>query len=263
MRSYANVSRRGDDCATGDLLLRAGCRLGPAEIGILASVGAIRPLVRRRPRVAVVSTGSELVSPSEVPGPNSLRRSNDVAVATLLGQWGIEVGSLHHARDDGDEMEAILASLLAQNDVVVTIGGVSKGKFDHVQEVFPKLGVRKIFHGVAQKPGKPLWFGTTGSKLVFGLPGNPVSALTSARRFVVPALTDLDCAPSAVSLDNPGKDAYLTHYIPLRPGTDGFVPATSNGSGDFTALAGTAGFAELAPGADLDSLPFHRWTPGG
>jgi molybdopterin molybdotransferase len=263
LRLYANVSRRGEDCAAGDLLLRCGSRLGAAEVGILASVGAVRPSVRRRPRVAVVSTGSELVSPREVPGPASLRRSNDMAVTTLLRQWGVTVGGLHHLRDDPDETREVLARLLGRNDVLVTTGGVSMGRYDHVHAVLPRLGVERLFHGVAQKPGKPFWFGSTGRKLVFALPGNPVSALFSARRFVVPALSALDCAAREVRLDFHLKPDPLTRFLPLRRGEEGWVPAASNGSGDFMALAGTEGFVEWAPGADPDRLPFHRWAPGG
>jgi molybdopterin molybdotransferase len=186
----ANVRRAAEDVAVGDRVLLAGAVLGPAEIGVLASLGLAELRVHRRPRVAVLSTGSELVEVDQPLAPGKIRNSNGYALQAYCQQVGAEVTRLGIAPDDYDSTLRMVEQGLAY-DVLITSGGVSVGEFDFVKNVQDALGVERRLWGVAMKPGKPLVFGVRGSTLVFGLPGNPVSALVSFELFVKPALLRL------------------------------------------------------------------------
>jgi len=186
----ANVRRAAEDVAVGDRVLLAGAALGPAEIGVLASLGLAELRVHRRPRVAVLSTGSELVEVDQPLAPGKIRNSNGYALQAYCQQVGAEVTRLGIAPDDYDSTLRMVEQGLSY-DVLITSGGVSVGEFDFVKNVQDALGVERRLWGVAMKPGKPLVFGVRGSTLVFGLPGNPVSALVSFELFVKPALLRL------------------------------------------------------------------------
>jgi molybdopterin molybdotransferase len=186
----ANVRHAAEDVAVGDVLFPRGARLGPAEIGLLASVGCQDVAVARRPRVAILATGSELRLPGQPLGPGQIRNSNSfTAYGQVLAAGGDPV-LLGIARDDLGETRRLLADALAY-DVVITSGGVSVGEFDFVKQVQDELGVERRFWGVATKPGKPLAFGTRGDTLVFGVPGNPVAAMVSFELYVRPAVLAL------------------------------------------------------------------------
>jgi len=186
----ANVRRAAEDVAVGDVLFPRGARLGPAEIGLLASVSCEHVAVTRRPRVAILATGSELRLPGEPLGPGQIRNSNSfTAFGQVLAAGGQPV-LLGIARDDLDETRRLLADAL-EHDVVITSGGVSVGEYDFVKQVQDELGVERRFWGVATKPGKPLAFGTRGDTLVFGVPGNPVAAMVSVEMYVRPAILAL------------------------------------------------------------------------
>ena len=186
----ANVRRAGEDVAVGDVVIPHGARLGPAEIGLLASVGVDRLPAARRPHVAILATGSELVPVGEPVGPGQIRNSNSyTAYGQVLGT-GAEPVLLGIARDDLDETRRLIAAAL-EHDVVLTSGGVSVGEFDFVKQVQEELGVVRGFWGVATKPGKPLAFGVRGRTLVFGVPGNPVAAMVSFELYIRPALLAL------------------------------------------------------------------------
>jgi molybdopterin molybdotransferase len=185
-----NIRRAGEDVMAGDRVLGAGALLGPAEIGVLASLGHPQVLVHRRPRVAIISTGSELVEVDQPLGPGQIRNSNSYSLRALCRQLGVEATPFGIVPDDYDATRrAIQAGL--EYDVVLTSGGVSVGRFDFVKDVQDELGVERRLWGVAMKPGKPLAFGVRGGTLVFGLPGNPVSAMVSFELFVRPALLRL------------------------------------------------------------------------
>jgi len=186
----ANVRRAAEDVAVGDVLFPRGARLGPAEIGLLASVSCEHVAVTRRPRVAILATGSELRLPGEPLGPGQIRNSNSItAYGQVLAAGGQPV-LLGIARDDLDETRRLLADAL-ENDVVITSGGVSVGEYDFVKQVQDELGVERRFWGIATKPGKPLAFGTRDDTLVFGVPGNPVAAMVSVEMYVRPAILAL------------------------------------------------------------------------
>jgi len=190
----ANVRRAAEDVAEGDVLFPRGALLGPAEIGLLASVGCARVSVARRPRVAVLATGSELVAPGAPLAPGQIRNSNSFTAYGQVLAAGAEPVLLGIARDDLDETRRLLAAAL-EHDVVITSGGVSVGEFDFVKQVQEELGVERRFWGVATKPGKPLAFGVRDSTLVFGVPGNPVAAMVSFEMYIRPALLAMQGRP--------------------------------------------------------------------
>jgi molybdopterin molybdotransferase len=269
---WLNVHRRGSDTRQGALLLRAGERLHAPEIAIAASAGMARVRVASQPMLAVISTGNELVEPGEPVLAHQVRRSNAYAIVSALREHGFQRVADDHIRDDADELRARLRFHLETHDVLVLSGGVSMGRFDLVPQVLGELGVRTIFHRVAQRPGKPLWFGVAPSgAAVFGLPGNPVSTLVCLTRYVLPALCgSLGQSPARTELSAPlTVTPPLTHFVPVRLeqddwGRDWAVPAPTNGSGDFTALAGTEGFIELPPGPNTYAKGFvtrlYRWS---
>ncbi len=267
----ANVHPRGSDQRAGDRVLAAGTRLGAPEIAILASAGAARVPVTRQPRVAVISTGDELVDPAAVPLPWQVRRSNVFAMLAALSARGYRAVSDHHLADELPEITARLAALLPTVDVLVLSGGVSAGLFDHVPAALAAAGVEQIFHKVAQRPGRPLWFGRARSGcLVFGLPGNPVSTLICLTRYVLPTLARLEGAPEQVArIPLAARVASLRElslFMPVTrrggPAGDEAVPRPTHGSGDFSSLAGTTGFVEIGPqaAAEAGSLaPIYHW----
>ena len=190
----ANVRRAGEDVSAGDVLFERGSRLGAAEIGLLAAVGIERVRVARRPRVAILATGSELVAAGRQLAPGQIRNSNSFTAYGQVVAAGADPILLGIARDDPDETRRLLAAAL-ENDVVVTSGGVSVGDYDFVKQVQDELGVERRFWGVATKPGKPLAFGTRNDTLVFGVPGNPVAAMVSFEMYVRPAILALQGRP--------------------------------------------------------------------
>ena len=185
--SGKEIRRAAEDVRAGETVLRAGTRLGPAELGVAASTGVAELLCARAPRVAVVVTGDELVRPPAPLGPGQIRNTNGYAVPAQAIAAGAAVEHVLTVGDDHratvETMERALAA-----DVVVATGGVSVGPHDHVRPALSELGVEQVFWGVALRPGKPTFFGTRGQTLVFGLPGNPVSAMVTFHLFVRPAL---------------------------------------------------------------------------
>ena len=253
------IHRRGGDRRRGDALLVPGRRIGPAETAVLASAGAAEVPVAELPRIAVVSTGDELVDVDESPAPHQIRSSNDRALEAALRRH--QLGSVTRRRfaDDADAMLEGIERLHASHDVLILSGGVSMGQFDFVPAVLERLGVEVVFHKIEQKPGRPMWFGTSAEgKPVFALPGNPVSTLVCAARYVVPALeSSLGLAPApleyAVLTEPVTMPKTLTLFMPvlLRSSGAGVLEATprpTNTSGDFVSLAGTDGFVELPRG---------------
>jgi molybdopterin molybdotransferase len=189
-RPGQHVRPRGGDVHSGDVVLEPGIRITATQIGALAAAGVAEVTCARRPRVAVLATGTELRAPGEELRPGEIYDSNRVMIATALAADGAEVEVLPVVEDDEAAHREALEHALA-SDVVVTSGGVSMGPHDLVRRVEAELGVEELFWGVAVKPGKPLSFGVRGRTLVFGLPGNPVSSLVGSLLFVRPALLAL------------------------------------------------------------------------
>jgi molybdopterin molybdotransferase len=232
----ANVRPRGGDVRAGDVAVRAGTRLGAVQIGALTAAGVAAVSCTARPRAAVLATGSELRSPGEQLGPGQIFESNRALLAAALGPLA-EVDVLPVVADDPVEQREALERGLGA-DVLVTTGGVSVGPHDLVRGILGELGVREVFWGVAVKPGKPLSFGVRGETLVFGLPGNPVSALVEAFLFVRPALLARQGA------SDPGP-AYSTGALaaPLRRNAarDELVRARRSPAGETVSLSPVTG----------------------
>ena len=186
----ANVRLAGEDFSEGSPVLLGGQHLGPAELGVLASIGRARALTARRPRVAIVGTGSELVEPGEPLGPGQIYDANSYAIYGQVRDAGGEPLMLGIAPDGDGATQALLRKAL-RADVLVTTGGVSMGESDSIGALQDQLGVERRFWGVRIKPGWPVTFGRLGRTLVFGLPGNPVAAMVAAELFVRPALLAL------------------------------------------------------------------------
>jgi molybdopterin molybdotransferase len=271
---FGNVHTRGLDCREGDLLLARGTRLGPPELAVLASAGLPRADVRAEPRILVVATGDELVEPGEPIESWQVRRSNSYALRGALTLRGCRLVAEDHLTDDPQVLRERLAVHLATHDVLVLSGGVSMGRFDHVPRTLRELGVTEVLHRVAQRPGKPLWFGVgPAGQAVFGLPGNPVSSLVCLVRYVVPGLQVLaglaPRPPEPVTLGAPFRvKPALWYFLPVQLDSSpalGTValPRVTQGSGDFVSLLGTDGFIELPPGpADFAAghvAPLYRW----
>ncbi len=184
-----NVHRRGSDARQGALLLQAGRRLNAPEIAVAAGAGMPRIRVSAQPTIIVVSTGNELVEPGEPIEAHQVRRSNAYGIVTALRQRGFLRIADDHLADDLEQLRRRLRVHLDTHDVLILSGGVSMGQFDFVPQALEELGVKQVFHKVAQRPGKPMWFGIAPSgSAVFALPGNPVSTLmVCLARYVVPA----------------------------------------------------------------------------
>jgi molybdopterin molybdotransferase len=272
---YRNVQRRGEDSQPGVPMLRCGVRLGGPEIGVAASAGLAALLVTRQPRLMVISTGDELIEPGEPIAEHQVRRSNAYAVVAELRARGLEQVGNDHVADNESALREHLTRHLAERDVVIVSGGISKGKFDLVPKVLKELAVEEVFHQVAQRPGSPMWFGAGESgQLVFGLPGNPVSTLICLVRYVVPAIAAIMASPPAppqpIPLAAPAKFyRMLTYFVPVAVqydarGEPSALPRPPNGPGDFLALAGTDGFIELPPRPEPFPEGFvaslYRWS---
>jgi molybdopterin molybdotransferase len=188
-----NIRPVGGDVNRGDVVVEAGARLGPSQVGAIAAAGVGVVRCRRRPRAVVLPTGTELRPPGEALGPGEIYESNGLILAAQLRDEGAQVESLPTVADDEDATRAALGRAL-EADVVVTSGGVSVGPHDLVRRLLAELGAEEIFWRVAVKPGKPVAFATRGRTLVFGLPGNPVSALVGFELFVRPAVRALQGA---------------------------------------------------------------------
>lgn len=268
------IHARGSDHRQGEQLLAPGTRITPTEVAVIASAGLADVDVARLPRVRVISTGNELVPAGEPIEPHQVRLSNGPAIVAMLAEHGYTDTGHEHIEDDPAALEERIGTHLDAADVLVLSGGVSMGKADFVPEVLATLGVEVVFHGISQRPGKPMWFGRgPAGQAVFALPGNPVSTLVCCRQYVIPALrqgSGLQAArPEFASLTQAVRfTPALTNFLPARlvsnaQGQVLVLPVRTNTSGDFTALAGTDGYVELsADQSDFPQgtvVPLHRW----
>jgi molybdopterin molybdotransferase len=251
------VHRRASDRAQGSLALSAGARLGPPEIAVLAGAGHATALVAELPRVAVIATGDELVEAGKPIAPHQIRSTNDRAVEASLVQHRLGLVTRARLRDDANALASAIDRLDAELDVLVLSGGISMGKFDFVPSVLTELGAKLVLQKVQQRPGRPMWFGVSArGKPIFALPGNPVSTLVCATRYVLPALRHASglaaAPPELVEITAPIEASpTLTLFTPVTlsssaRGTLLAKPHPTNTSGDFVTLAGTDGFVELA-----------------
>jgi len=265
----ANIRATGEDVEPGQVVLARGTVLGPADVGVLASVGRSTVLVHQRPRVAILSTGSELIEVDDVPGPGQVVNSNAYGLAAAVREAGGEPVVLAIVPDRLDDIRASVAEA-ARADVVVSTGGVSVGDLDFVKDALEAASFERVFWRVAQKPGKPLLFGRLAGRHFFGLPGNPVSALVCFALYVRPALRRLQghrrvhLPVVQARLAAPvRKTRGLTEFVrvSLSDGPDGPIATASRSqsSGVLTALGSGAGL--LVGAAELPELSAGGWYP--
>ena len=248
-----NIRPQGYDFRDGQAVLPIGTVLGPATLALAASANAAQCKVVRRPIVALVATGDELVAPGETPGPDQIVSANSVALAALCARAGAEVRDLGIVRDDPASLaQTFEAALSGGADILVTTGGASVGEHDFVQAALKEIGVDIGFWRIAMRPGKPLMFGRRGQSLVFGLPGNPVSAIATAMVFVVPPLHALLGRPQTQwgrlpLLGNLPANGIRRQFIRARYGFEehgerAIIPAPAGDSGHLSSLAQAEAF---------------------
>lgn len=250
-----NVSRKGIDCKQGEILLEQGMLISPSEVALLASVGKSSVQVFTLPRTAIISSGDELVDVNETPALHQIRRSNVYALDA--GMESLKWNAKHfHYPDDQSVLLKSLETVLNDHDVLILSGGVSKGKFDFIPTVLETLGVKKHFHHVNQRPGKPFWFGSSrDGKTVFALPGNPVSTYMCFFRYIRPWLLrslQVEVQKLSASLAKnfsfaPNLTYFLQVSVESEDGRLVAYPDAGGGSGDFVNLKNVTGFLELPP----------------
>ena len=233
----AHIRPRGGDVSAGEVVVAAGTRLTPARLAAAAASGVAELQCARRPRVALLATGSELVDPGGTLGSGQIYETNSLMLSSALAAAGAEVATVPPAADDERALRGALERGLAA-DVLVTSGGVSVGEHDLVRAVERELGVEEVFWRVAIKPGKPVSFGVRGDTLVFGLPGNPVSALVGCELFVKPALRALQGLADPLPRFEPGQ---LGAGFRRNAARDEFVRARSRVDGDALVLEPVSG----------------------
>jgi len=222
-----NIGRAGEDLEKGDLILEKGELIGPAEVGMLAALGLASVRGVRRPKLAVIATGDEIVEPGEKAGPGRIWNSNGYSLLSLALEAGTEARYLGIARDRASQLERKIQKA-KDADILAISGGVSVGDYDLVKEELRRLGVRPVFWQLRIKPGKPTFFGVRGRQLVFGLPGNPTSAMVMFHLFVRPAI-DLMLGRKRTGL--PSARAVLEQEISVRPGRTQFLRGRLVGEG--------------------------------
>lgn len=279
-----DVRRAGEDISAGEVALGAGAQVGPFELGVLASIGCARVRCVRRPSIRILIGGDELLDPSEPLRPGGVRNTNGYTIPALARAAGAEVLGVETVGDEPEATQAAVAQTLAC-DIAVICGGVSVGTHDHVRPALRAAGAREVFWGVALRPGKPTWFGTCDSRagwqqtLVFGLPGNPVSAIVTFLLFVYPAVRSLGGADpggqrlTAVLDQDYPKPPGRTHAVRcrLRLREDGWhaLPTGPQGSHLLGSMLGAEGLGiipaasdGLAAGERIEVEPLPRADPG-
>jgi molybdopterin molybdotransferase len=260
-----HVRGPGEDLRAGATVLAAGTLLGPAELGLLVEAGRATVRCGRRPRVAVLATGDELVAPGEPLAHGQLHNSNAITLGALARRAGAELVGTSEVADDAAATRAAIERALDGTDAVLLTGGVSVGPHDHVKPALAALGVEEVFWRVALRPGKPMWFGRRGTQLVFGLPGNPVSAIVCFLLFARPALAALQ----GVSVPPQRGRAILGEAVPRQRGREEAVrvrledgramPTGPQGSHQLSSMLGADALAivprgegELEAGAEVE-----------
>jgi len=257
-KKHQNLHWKGQDRKRGDLVVPTNTLLSASEIGVGASIGQHNILVSKLPKTIVISTGDELVPIDTIPAPHQIRRSNVYRMEATLTHLGIPLDTAH-LKDDKDAIVEQLTDYLDRYDLIILSGGVSKGKFDFLPEALAICGVQKHFHKIAQRPGKPLWFGSIeNGTTVFALPGNPVSSFMCLTIYVIDwlrssiGLLPLD-RPMAVLNQDVTFNPDLTYFleVKLSYSTEGQIIATpkkGNGSGDLANLLNGDAFIKLPRG---------------
>lgn len=254
IRAGQNIHPQGSDRKKGDIIVPKGRKLSPAEIGVAATIGKHEILVQRKLRAVVISTGEEIVPITETPLPHQIRTSNGYALQACLKNWGLETENVL-LPDDQAIIEAKISEFMKTFDVLILSGGVSAGKFDFVPQALENQGVKKLFHKVSQRPGKPFWFGKSANgTAVFALPGNPVSTFMCLNRYFKKWLN------ASQGIENEQLTAELAEDFTFKPELTFFLqvklsyslsgkilasPVEGHGSGDLANLVEADAFLEL------------------
>ncbi len=247
-----NIHGLGSDRRKGEIILKKGAPITVPDLAILATVGKPEVLVSRLPSVSIVTSGDELVEVHQTPLPHQIRRSNVYAIAELIKPFSNMVSHSHIA-DNLDATTSELKLLLEKHDVIILSGGVSAGKKDFIPQALENIGFEMVFHKIAQRPGKPMWFGRKENKLVFALPGNPVSAFMCAVKYVKPWFQ------KCMGLAEKPEYAFLGKNVNFKPNLSYFMqvklqnekgklialPEEGHGSGDLANLSNADAFLEL------------------
>lgn len=262
------IHKQGSDHRAGEVLLKAGVRVAAVETSVAAACGCATICVAQQPRIALVGTGDELVGIGEKPTLGKIRQTNVPTLAASLRLAGYSSLETAHAPDEAVALRKLLGRIFSGSDLVILTGGVSKGARDLVPDILLELSGEEVFHGISQRPGKPMavWKVPSGP-IVFGLPGNPVSALVCLHRYVLPALRHWSGEVVGTPLrrrlvgdfDRPEG---LTLFLPVTDCGDGSVLAlpTTN-SGDFAGLLGSSGFVQVDERFAADSpAPYFPWN---
>ena len=266
-----NIHRMGSDRAASDHLLVPPRIVSSAEVNVAATVGKSELQVARLPNTVVISTGDELVPIEAIPQPHQIRRSNLFMVRTALQSYGINA-DLEHLVDDETEIKDKLKGILKKYDLIILSGGVSAGKFDFIPKILTELGVVCHFHKVAQRPGKPIWFGSIhDGPVVFGLPGNPVSSLVGYCRYIQFWLDRSFGLKREQRYCRLKEDIHfkkqLTYFAQVKLVHEHSeitaIPVLGKGSGDLANLLDADGFVELPLGKDIfnsgETYPFYPY----
>lgn len=271
VRKNQNIHAQGADVKIDEKILSKGCLISTAEIGVLATVGKSKVRVLSVPKIAIISTGDELVPVNETPLDYQIRQSNSHVLKAALNEIEV-VSNIYHILDEKDQLFTKLKAIVEEYDVIVLSGGVSKGKKDFVPEVLNQLQFKKHFHGVIQRPGKPFWFGTRNdNKTVFALPGNPVSTYMCFQKYIKRWLynslgVEQPLEWAALSEDFHFKKD-LTYFLQVsvsnQQGKLMAKPIAGQGSGDLANLISADGFLQLPAEQSLfnsgEVFPFIRY----
>jgi molybdopterin molybdotransferase len=266
-----HIHSAGSDTAAGEILLSSGQVLNAAELAIAASCGATHLKISALPRILIITTGDELVAPEATPLPHQIRRSHATALEALI--TGMKLGTVDniHIADDALALKETITEALPAHDILILTGGISKGKYDYVAPVLTELLGSPHFHGIAQRPGKPMAFWkNSNSPLVFAHPGNPVSVMACAARYLIPSLVEIlsGRSPNPQQLPATGSfhcPSHFTGLVPCRINNGRIQLVPPSNSGNFLALAGTDGIAQLPgnlTGKELlnEQSSFYPWA---
>lgn len=272
-KKHQNIHWRGEDRKKNELLVPKNTLLSPSEIGVGASIGKHEILVSRNPKTIVISTGNELVEIDETPEPHQIRRGNVYRIQATLQHMGLSVDTAH-IRDDKAETITELERILEEYELIILSGGVSKGKFDFLPGALDKCGVQKHFHRVAQRPGKPIWFGThPNGTTVFALPGNPVSSFMCLTIYLIDWLRlslglSIEKRQHAQLTEEVTFNPALTYFLEVAVETDNdgqmlAHPKKGHGSGDLANLLYGDAFIMLPTGRNIfkkgESFPIFQY----
>ncbi|QCE35044.1 molybdopterin molybdotransferase MoeA [Acetobacteraceae bacterium] len=268
------IHPKGSDAQKGDLLLSAGARIDGPVMALLAANGYAEVSVYRLPKIALLATGDELVDVDAEVGEGQIRRSNDSMMRGVLASGGFEPSHVEHIPDDFETLVAALQRVLKESDVIILSGGVSMGAFDYVPSALQKVGAKKLIHRVTQRPGAPMWFGIgPQGQRIFGMPGNPVSAMACSARYVLPLLKAAMKDRSALlprkamiketvqSMDK--RTFFLPVCLVWEEERAVLIPHHVPTSGDFMHLGDTDGIAEIPAGkGEINAgslVSFYPW----